>query len=227
MASAALQKRGKSRFALTMPKPIAYMQLDANFEHVLAWARKTFGGKKTKDNIRHLRYFADPRGDVKTNNRAVFERLMNDFDYCVENFRSIIIDTTSELLDVRKLAEWGRTTQIPQIYYGSIYADLRWMVKHALDHDCNVNFIHRMRKEYRNDNWTGGYELEGWRGIVYETQVYVEHERDTENNFTTNIVECAQDAMLMGTSLSSTEDDNDFPHLAARIFQDTEAEDWQ
>lgn len=223
MASAAQQKRGKSRFALTMPKPLAYLQLDANYEHVIAWARKAFKGK---DAIRHLRYFADSRGDIKSSNAAVFDRLIKDFDYCIHNFKSVVVDTTSELLDVRKLGEFGRNTQILQIYYGSIYADFRWMVKQALESACNVNFVHRMKKEYRNDNWTGNYELEGWRGVVYETQVYVEHERDTEGVFSTNIIECAQDALLMGTALSSEEDENDFPHLAARIYPDSDLKEW-
>lgn len=222
MASAAQQKRGKTRFGFTMPKPLAYMQLDANYEHVLAWARKEYG----KDSIKHLRYFAESQGDIKSANLAVFERFIKDFDYCLDNFRSVLIDTTSELLDVRKLGEFGRNTQIMQIYYGSIYADFRWMVKRALDSNCNVNFVHRMKKEYRNDNWSGGFELEGWRGIMYETQVYAEHERDEDTNFTTNIIECAQDALLMGTNLSSADDDNDFATLATRIFPATEKDDW-
>lgn len=226
MASAAQQKRGKTRFGFTMPKPLAYMQLDANYEHVLAWGRKEYG----KDAIKHLKYFADPRADIKSANAAVWDRFIKDFDYSVDNFRSVLIDTTSELLDVRKLAEFGKNTQILQIYYGSIYADLRWMVKRALDSNCNVNFVHRMKKEYRNNEQTGNFELEGWRGIMYETQVYVEHERETDNantNFTTNIIECAQDAMLMGMSLDGAEDENDFATLASRIFPDSEKDDWQ
>lgn len=225
MASAAQQKRGKTRFGFGMPKPLAYLQLDANYEHVLAWARKTYG--KKKDAIRHLSYFADPRGDIKAANLAVFDRFIRDFDYCIHNFRSVLVDTVSELLDVRKIAEWGRTTQIPQMFYGSIYADFRWMVKEALKTDCNVNFVHRMKKEYRNDNWTGDFELEGWRGIVYETQVFVEHERSDDGVFTTNIIECAQDAKLMGMTLSSEDDENDFATLASRIYPTSEASDWE
>lgn len=223
MASAAQQKRGKSRFGFTMPKPMAFLQLDANYEHVLAWARKEY---PKKGAIQHIQYSADSRGDIKSSNLAVFERVVRDFDYCIHNFRSVLVDTTSELLDVRKLAEFGRQTSIMQIYYGSVYADFRWMVKEALKSNCNVNFVHRMKKEYRSDEWTGGYELEGWQGIKYETQVYVEHERDEQANFTTNIIECAQNAMLMGTSLQSSEDENDFQTLATRIFPETEREEW-
>lgn len=222
MASAALQKRGKSTWGFTMPKPLAYLQLDANYEHALAKARKEYG----KDSIRHIRYFADPRADIKSANAAVWERIVRDFEYCVENFRSVLIDTTSELLDVRKLAEYGRTTQIMQMYFGGFYSDLRWMVKHALDHNANVNFVHRMKKEYVNDTWAGGYELEGWRGIVYETQTYVEHDRD-ENTFTTTVKECGQNAMLNGVVLSSDDDENDFAGLATRIYPDSDREDWQ
>lgn len=223
MASAALQKRGKTTWGFTLPKPLAYLQLDANYEHALAKARKQY----KKDDIRHLKYFADPRGDIRANNQAQFERLVRDFDYCVSNFRSVLIDTASELMDVRKLAEYGRTTQIPQIYYGPIYADFRWLVKRALDSNCNVLFIHRLKDEWKNGDRTGDYVMEGWKGVQFDAQLYVEHHRDAEGTFVTNILECAQDAMLMGMTLSSADDENDFPTLATRIYPDTAREDWE
>lgn len=223
-ATAGLQKRGKTRFAMTLPKPLAYLQLDANYEHALAQARLRY---PKKGDIQHLKYFADPRTDIRSANQAVFERLMRDFDYCVKNFRGVIVDTATELMDVRKLAEYGRNTQIPQIYYGSIYADFRWMVKHALDHDANVLFLHRLKDEWAGGDRTGNYVMDGWKGIQFEAQMYLEHSRDTDGNFITNIVECAQDAMLMGMTLSSADDDNDFPGLATRVFPETSREDWE
>lgn len=206
-----------------MPKPLAYLQLDANYEHALSKARAQYG----KDSIKHLRYFADPRADIKGANGRVWERLVKDFEYEVENSRSVMIDTATELLDVRKLAEFGRNTQIMQMYYGGFYSDLRWMVKHALEHNANVLFVHRMRKEYVNDSWSGGWELEGWRGIVYEAQTYIEHTRDGDGNFITNIVDCGQEATLNGMALTSADDENDFATLATRIYGDTEREDWE
>ncbi len=223
MASAALQKRGKTTFGFTMPKPMAYFQIDANYEHALAKARKQYG----KDAIRHISYAADPRGDIKSNSAATFERLIKDFDYCVDNFKSLLVDTSSELMDIRKIAEFGRTTQIQQIFYGGLYADFRWMVKRALDSNCNVNFVHRLKDEWKAGDRTGGYVMEGWKGVQFDAQVYVEHERNDDGVFTTNILECAQDAMLMGMTLSSEEEDNDFASLAVRIFPDTDKEDWE
>lgn len=222
-ASAALQKRGKTTFGFTLPKPMAYMQFDANYEHALAKARKQYG----KDAIRHMKYFADPRADLKAANGAAFDRFIKDFDYCCDNFRGILIDTSSELMDVRKMAEFGRTTQIPQIYYGPIYSDFRWLVKRALDSNANVLFVHRLKDEWLGGDRTGGYVMEGWKGVQFDAQMYLEHQRDEEGTFTTTIVECAQDAMLMGMSLSSAEDENDFATLATRVYPDTDREDWQ
>jgi hypothetical protein len=182
---------------------------------------------KKKDAIRHLSYFADPRADIKGANARVWEKFVRDFEYCVENFRSVLVDTMTELLDVRKLAEFGRTTQILQIYYGGFYADLRWMVKHALAHDANVIFMHRMKKEYKNDNWQGGYELDGWRGIVYESQAYLEHDRTEDGDFITTIKDCGQDARLNGMALSSNEDENNFTTFATRVYPDSDAKDWE
>jgi hypothetical protein len=223
MASAALQKRGKTTWGFTMPKPLAYLQFDANYEHALAKALKQYG----KDSIRHLKYFADPRGDIKAANAAVFDRVIKDFDYCVDNFRSVMVDTSSELMDVRKIAEHGRNTQIQQIYYGSIYTDFRWMVKRALDSNCNVLFVHRLKDEWMAGDRTGGYVMEGWKGVQFDAQVYAEHARDAENNFVTTIMECAQDAMLNGMTLTSEDDENDFSTLAQRIFPDSTEKQWK
>lgn len=222
-ASAAKQKRGKTRFGFTMPQPLCYMQLDASGEYMLDEARK----RKKKADIKHLKYFADPRGDIKSANLREWERLIRDFEYNVRNFRSVLLDTATEALDVRKLAEFGRNMQIMQMYYGSIYGDFRWMVKEARKRDANVLFVHRVKDEYIDNTRTGRDILDGWRNIMYEAQVYIEHGRE-DNTFTTTIVECEQNALVMGLTLSSDKDDNDndFPHLAARVFGN-EPEDWQ
>lgn len=229
LSSMALQKRGKTTWAYTMPKEkkgklegLAYFQFDANYEHALRKSREQYGDKA----IQHLRYAADPRSDIKTSNLAVWTRLLRDYEYCLGRFRSIVIDTTTEVLDVRKLAEYGRNTQIQQMNYGAMYSDLRWMVKQALDSDTNVNFIHRMKKEYINNNWTGEYALEGWGNIVFETQCHISHDRDSDGVFTTTIVDSGQDAMLNGLTFSSEDGDNDFKSLAMKIYPDSEEGDW-
>lgn len=223
-ASAAKQKRGKTKFGLTMPRPLCYMQLDASGEFMLGEARKS---AKKKDDIKHLKYFADPRGDIKGANLRVWETLVRDFEYCISNFRSVLVDTLTEALDVRKLAEFGRNSQILQIYYGSIYADFRWMVKEARLHDANVWFVHRVKDEYVGGDRTGNDLLDGWRGIQYEAQVYVEHDRSDEGIYTTTIKECEQNGLIAGMVLSSDDDDNDFPTLATRVFPDTDLKDWR
>ena len=222
MATMAQQKRGKSRWAFTAPKPLAYLQWDNNYEHVLAWARKEYG----KDKIKHLSYRPDPRADAKAAHRAEWERFLKDYDYCVRNFKSVVVDTMSEVNDARKVSEFGRTLQIMNIFYGSFYSDYRWMVRHALDNDANVIFVHRMKDEYLNNERTGGLKLEGWAGIAYEAQVLLEHRRDDEGVFVSTIRECAQDAMLNGMEFSSEDDENDFAHLAQRIYPESDLDDW-
>ena len=227
MASQAVQKRGKTTWAFTMPKskssPMAYLQLDNNYEHALFQARKKYG----KDTIKHLSYAVNPIGNMKDNAFIEWERFLKDFEYCVKNFRSVAVDTFTELNDVRKLAEWGRNTQIPQIYYGSIYADYRYLVNLALNHDANVLFLHRMKDEWLNGERTGSLKLDGWGGIAYETQVLIEHDRTPDGlNFITKVVECTQNALLTGQEIESSEDENDFPHLAARIFEN-DPTDWE
>lgn len=223
MASAALQKRGKTSWGFTMPKPLAYLQLDNCYEHALAKARAAYG----EDEIRHLHYEVNPTGGIQEAAAATWTRFVRDYEYCVRNFRSVMVDTATELMDVRKLAEFGKTTQIPQMYYGSIYADFRWMVNLALKSTANVLFIHRLKDEWSNGDRTGGYVMDGWRGVQFDSQIYVEHERNDEGEFITNIRECSQDAMLMGMALSSKDEENDFAALATRVFPDTDSSDWQ
>lgn len=205
-----------------MPRPLCYMQLDASGEYMLAEARER---SKKKTDIQPLKYFADPRGDIRANNLKEWERLIRDFEYAVRNFRSVLLDTATEALDVRKLAEYGRNTQIKSLWYGPIYSDFRWMVKEARKHDANVLFVHRVKDEYVNDARTGNDVLDGWQKIVYEAQVYIEHGRD-ENNFTTTIMECEQNALVTGMTFSSDEEDNDFPNLAAKVFGN-DPDDWR
>lgn len=206
-----------------MPKPLVYMQLDASGEFALERAR---AAAKKKLDIQHLKYFADPRKDIKGENLRVWERFVRDFEYNVRNFRSVLVDTATELLDVRKIAEFGRSTQILQIYYGGFYADFRWFIKEARKNDANVWFAHRVKDLYENGDRTGKDVLAGWRDIVYEAQVYVEHDRSEDGVFSTIIQECEQNALIMGQTLSSADDDNDFPGLAVQIFADTERKDW-
>jgi hypothetical protein len=207
-----------------MPRPLTYMQLDASGEFMLEEARRA---SKKKTDIKHLKYFADPRGDIKSANLTVWDRVVRDFEYEVRNSRSVLVDTLTEALDVRKLAEYGRNSQILQIYYGSIYADFRWMVKEARKHDANVLFVHRVKDEYKNGDRTGNDVLAGWREIAYEAQVYIEHDRTDDGIFTTTVRDCEQNAMINGMILSSEDDENDFPTLACRIFPDSDPEDWQ
>lgn len=223
MGTMAQQKRGKTAWALTAPKPLAYLQWDNNYEHVLAKARKQYG----KDAIKHVSYRPNPKLDIKASHMQEWERFVHDFVYAVDNFRSVVIDTMSEVNDVRKVAEFGRTLQIMNIFYGSFYADYRSLVRYAMEHDANVIFIHRMKDEYINNERTGGLKLEGWYGMAYESQMLLEHTRDDEGNFMSIVRECGQDAMLNGLELSSEDDENDFATLATRVYPETEKEDWE
>lgn len=221
-ATMAQQKRGKTRFAFTMPKKgngrsgLAYLQLDNNYQHALTAARKTYGA----DSIQHLSYSsADPRGDLQAEARRRWERFITDYDYCVRKMASVVVDTMTELNDLRKIAEHGRNSQIMQIFYGSIYSDYRWMVKHALDNDANVLFLHRQKDEYLRNERTGNLKLDGWVGIAYETQMLLEHTRDDDGIFSTIIREAGQDARLIGMEFSSDpkSENNDFNSLAAVV----------
>jgi hypothetical protein len=222
-ASFAPQKRGKSRFAFTMPKPMAYQQLDANYEHVLAWARGEYG----EESIKHLQYMPDPRKDLQEASKVQWERLMRDFAYCLDHYRSIAVDTMTEVHVLRRLSEHGKIVQIPALFYGPMHADYRWMVKSALASDCNVLFLHRVTDEYIDGERTGKRILDGWKGIAYDAQVVIEHEREDDGTaFRTIIRDCAQNALLMGMVLDSADDENSFPVLATRVFPDSELSDW-
>jgi len=84
-----------------------------------------------------------------------------------------------------------------------------------------------VKDEYKDGERTGNDLLDGWRGIMYEAQVYVEHDRTDDGSvFTTTIKECEQNALVTGLVLSSDEDENDFPTLASRVFS-TDPDDWR
>lgn len=228
----ALQKRGKTTFAFGMPKKgnkqdgLAYLQLDNNYEHALKKARSQYG----KTSIHHLSYSAtNPKDDLQAGAKARWERFIKDYDYCVSHFPSVIVDTMSELYELRRVAEHGRTTGIVAIFYGGIYSDFRWMVRHALENNSNVLFLHRMGDEYVKNERTGNLKLAGWGGIAYESQMLLEHTRDEENHFLTTVREATSDAMLIGMEFSShpKTNDNTFADLAAAVYPESAKGDWK
>ncbi len=217
-----IQKHGKSHFSLTAPKGLLYMNLDkSSKEDILP----KFQGQL----IQPVDYW--PADQTKDEGKLVWDQFQADFKDALktQEIRTIVIDTNTELRNLVLLAMYGKISQLGnQFMYGGPHQELRNLINLIYPTDKNLILIHKERKEYKNDSWTGEYELSGFGEVPYLVQVNLRllRERDTDGiyHFKCKILDCSLDPNLIEMEL--TDELCNFPSLATAIFPNTKPEEW-
>lgn len=226
----ALDKNGKSTWALTAPPPIAYLDLNNRAEHVL----DRFVGR----GIYHYK-FDTLRASGQDDYRKLWEKYQLDFDDAIaSDARSLVIDTDNDLWELRRLAQWGRESSVPD-QYGALNKDFRNMYDTLLSTDKNLVVVSEKRKKYitkqvktktgfrEAGEWDGAYEFGGWSGTGFKVQLNTEIEyRLKERQFVLTVVNCG----LINPFIAGDQYVGalcNFPFLAADVFPGTDiVEDW-
>ena len=187
MAIGGLEGQGKSHLAFTaaVQGPVAYMYTDRRHDGVI---QKFYGSAKYAPIATSEYSYRVPKGlgvvkgasseqinaaktdDLKRATAAleeVIERFQADFDRALAaGFRSIILDTETELWELfraaRFLKRFGRTDKVPQLAYGEVNAEFRGILRQPKRYGTNLILLRKMKKEYKGDNWTGGYYPAGF-----------------------------------------------------------------
>lgn len=228
-----LEKQGKNHFAFTAPGPIALFNIDDGWEGV--------AGKfiKAGRSITIGSYAIDPKGDLQDQAKEAYLDLLADYYRALvdDTHVTLVVDTFSELRDYMLIGDYGRTQSIDPFAYGPIHQTLRAMVRSALQGSKNVLLLHQMKEEWSSSldmngrerrAPTGSYKRAGFSGSGYLSQVNLWHYRtDGEDGtrFFTKIVDCRRNPDLNGLVLEG--EANDFPHLAALVFPDVDAAQWE
>lgn len=87
---------------------------------------------------------------------------------------TLVLDTGTEWYEACRLGFHGRLAQVIARDYGKVYAELRKMVRDAIETTKNVIFIHKLKEEYINDKRTGNMEFSGFKDMKFLVQIRVE-----------------------------------------------------
>ena len=249
------QKHGGTHFALTAPAPIAYCNFDKDSaEDVLP----KFAGRK---HIVAKTYWLDvnvtsaSKGDIQAAATAKVDEFQRDFEQLlVSNVKTIILDTSTELYAYKRLADFGKLTQVMPHHYGPVNQWFRTLLDGVSSTDKNIILLERRKKEYINDSWSGGYDRSGFSETPFLVQVNVKLERlqvASANGvcpFELEVIDCSQNALVSGVRLQSdpsmpadwsiitgndgvdralmAHDQASFPWLGVAVFPDTKLADW-
>lgn len=227
--------KGKTEFGLTGPGPIAYFNLDDGAEGVIEKFQSMRGDIVTIDV--DLPHSLDS-SKIKELACKEKEKVEKAFDAALQYARTIVVDTETQLWELYRLAEFGRQSNVEHLFT-ALNAEYRKRYKHAVfDSSINVVYLHKYKKEYKNNNWTGDYELAGFGDMKYMAQVILEANRD-EEGFNFRVLKCRQNGEILdGTVYQSVVlakageitpfpfRSTGFPAIGCELFPESQLEDW-
>lgn len=228
------ERCGKTHFACSAPGKIAYLGTDPNYRYVLP----KFPPGKVVPNL-----FEVP--DTQKEAVPLWERFVKTWYHCLYSglFRTVVVDTFTDIYRLIRMAEFGKTKQVGQYSYDVVNAPLFKMVDDLTQPGASVNWIliHKMRDEYQKlrgsdkEVRTGKMVRDGWRHINYKVATTIEHYRedayDPETGekvdgavFGIHIKDCGPNSGL--TNLCLEGDECNFLELAMRVYPDVDPEVW-
>ena len=234
IASSARDKKGKTHFAIhTPPCPLAILDTDLGLEGVVS--------KRPKDRLPYIhKKFPRKRerelaGEIYTQKDAE-----EDWKEVVDCHRAIVTssvirtgvaDTSTELWEMVRMAKLGKLTQVKPHHYGPVNSAMRTFIQLPYQREgLNYIYIHKEKKEYKNDNWSGKYEVQGFSDTPFLVQCNINHFKtkateDDEAEFGIRVINCRQNADMDGEELVGMM--CDFPTLASMVFEETNEDDWK
>ena len=218
------EKEGKTHLALTMPGPIAVLNLDSGLEGVV----EKFAGKQiTVCNI-PLPTPVGNKSDIQSQAQDTQAKFLKNYQMALESpdIRSIIVDTGSELWDIYQLALFGKLAQNNKFFYGAINAAFTEVLRRPMEYTKNVCFIHKTKPVYIGDSKTGEFERAGFKNAGYVMQSLVRCYRDTnDKSFHAEVLNSRHNPDLMGMDFEG--DMNTFAVMASLMVSDTTPDDWE
>jgi len=237
---------GKSHLSLTSQDPIGYIDFDVGSEGVIEKFKKGLNGCPRKDI--YISSYRIPMiskaakkasADVKARMtleaskvaEPVWDKVVNDYCKGLERFRTLIVDTGTEMHELVRLARLGKLTEVLPEHYGPVNAEFRDLVRLAYESDCNVIFLHKMKEEWlkgkgeKRANFTGNYVRAGFNGMGYLMQTNLKTLWDKDDGFTIEVTKCRQNADLRGEIIEDPF--NTIPMIAQMMWPGTSSEDWE
>lgn len=179
---------GKTEFLLSAPGPGILLALDRSYDATLENPAPPDTRRLDEWLIQPVRVTM-PTACTKEQALEAWRTFYRDY-YCkaLDNAdcRSVALDGDSDSFELQMLAEFGRTTQIPQIQRTSLNAARRAMIARAWDSGKVVIATNKLKKKYENvydaagnpvpDPQKPGEQKREWDGKSYERQGFNDHE---------------------------------------------------
>jgi hypothetical protein len=240
------EKVGKTSWALSAPDPIVIFDIDRRLEGVID--RYLAEGKHIElisftlppveqKNARHKEKF-DEKEIARTIEAAVplWNMVLRNYQLALEaslpengsRVKTIIFDTHSELMDLRLMAEFGRTSQIPPDARGGMNAEFSELVRRAANYDANVIHISQVRDVWKNNQNTGQTEPRAWNKLGYAVQTVLLMDLIKGDPTVTVHRNGAGNGLSMNGEMYDSSDWDDYPPFAfcAAQLMGGEPEEW-
>jgi hypothetical protein len=225
-----LHANGKTNFALTAPGPIGILNFDDGLEGVV----EKFQDKKDifVFNFQIPQSLALPGtavGDTLADRaKKVWEDFVITYRECLQRMRSVVIDTNSEAWELVRIARLGKLASVLPHQYVAVNAEFRELLRLGYRHDANVILLHKLKKHYENEKFTGNYERAGFGDTDFVVQNSFRCSKDPKaegyNKFNLKISKCRQNPLLEEVVLTGEE--CNFSKVAAMVTGSGE-EEWK
>lgn len=241
VCSEAMAGCGKTNFGLSMPGPLAIVNLDEGLDGVI----QEFQQDKEIWVANYRLAFADIKATIanaSASTKAVADESMriwnavqSDYIEALQEAKSVFVDTGTEMNELLRLAHFGKLTQIMPHHYMETNRVMKSLVDLAYESSVNVLFSHRLKKEYagsddKNRKPTGEMELAGWKEMGYECQIHVRQWKDPKEPFPARyhmtVLKCRPKSGVHLEGEDFAGEMINFPTIASAIFQDSE-DDWK
>lgn len=217
-----LPKRGKTRFALTAPGPIALLNFDDGLEGVVE--SFTAAGKEIM--------VADHRFASGASDWAPrWARFLKDFHGALASpdVRTVVVDSGTAVWELLRLAMLGKLTQIMPVKYAHVNSVMEGLFRECFPAGKNVIWTHQETEEYANDKATGNMKLEGFKRAAYLTQANLRAKRDPKakglDSLSIEVLDSRHNVELAGEDFPAGL--ANFATIASMIRPDVPAEAWE
>lgn len=241
-----LEGSGKSHFALSAPKPLAYFILDRGFET---------GNKKVEEALNlsgvDQAFYTFDKADAGSNDPTVIAKaaaeqswkpLKADLEDALrsQRYRTIVIDSMSEAWEGIRLARFGATEGIIPVQYTPVNNEFRGaLIRGPLKMPVNIIWVHKQADEYENKVVqtskgmkevgvkTGRLTRKGFKDFAYAAPIMLTHRRDLtkmmgEGRYSIEVTKCAPNPEVEGLVLPEFT----FSDFAGMVYPEVDASYW-
>lgn len=178
---------GKSEFALSAPGPGIMLPLDRQIDGVLLNPKPP--ESRQEDFLIIPVPVVLPQAATQAQAQACWKEFYISYlRPALQNpdARTVVLDGDSDSFELQMLAEFGRTTQIPQIQRTSLNASRRAMIAEMSDSGKIIIATNKLKRQYDKvwdeagnpvpDPQKPGEQLATWDGVSYSRQGFNDHE---------------------------------------------------